>query len=228
MQAHEFWQNVVAASDAVEPPYLERFPARLPDGRVLFLPIRTLAGTDFGIASLILNQASFTVEATLADMLADRLKSAAPDIVVGLPTLGLSLARAVAERLGHRRYVPLGTSRKFWYDDELSVPMRSITSPDSQKRLYFDPRMLPLLDGARTALIDDVISSGTSISAGLDLLRVAGHSPVAIGAAMLQTERWIEVVEARHPGMAALIQGVIETPLLHQKDDGWSPVSNEV
>ena len=46
-------------------------------------------------------------------------------------------------------------------------PLSSITTPDQQKRLYIDPRMLPLLEGRRVALIDDVISSGASIVSGL-------------------------------------------------------------
>ena len=83
-----------------------------------------------------------------------------PDVIVGLPTLGLTLAAATAQSIGHHRYVPLGTSRKFWYDESLSVSLSSITSPDVHKRLYIDPRMLPLIEGRRVALIDDVISSG--------------------------------------------------------------------
>ena len=60
---------------------------------------------------------------------------------MGLPTLGLALASAVARALGHERYVPLGTSRKFWYRDELSAPLSSVTTPDQKKTLYLDPRM---------------------------------------------------------------------------------------
>ena len=200
-----------------------RYPARLPDGRILFLPIRPLDRTGLGIASLILNQCSFEVESTLADFLADRLKPAEPDVIVGMPTLGLSLARAIAERLGHGRYVALGTSRKFWYDDALSVALSSVTSPDQRKQLYLDPRMLPLLQGARVCLIDDVISSGRSITAGLDLLRNAGIRPVAIGAAMLQTRRWIALLSRTQPAFAQIVEGVIGTPLLRATGSGWLP-----
>jgi adenine/guanine phosphoribosyltransferase-like PRPP-binding protein len=110
--------------------------------------------------------------------------------VAGLPTLGLTLAAATAAKLGHARYVPLGTSRKFWYDEAFSAPLSSITTPEQAKRLYVDPRMLPLLRGRRVALIDDVISSGASMTAGLTVLAIVGVKPVAIGAAMLQSERW--------------------------------------
>ena len=62
--------------------------------------------------------------------------------------------------------------------------MRSVTSPDQQKRLYVDPRMMPLIEGRRVLLVDDVISSGTSIVAGLRLMKLCGINPVAIAAAM--------------------------------------------
>ncbi len=221
MEPHEFWQEIHPAEVAVPPPYVNRFPAELPDGRILFLPIRKLGNTGNGIASLILNQAGFAVEAALADFLAAALDPLDLDVVVGMPTLGLSLARAVAERLGHARYIPLGTSRKFWYDDGLSVPLTSITSPESSKRLFVDPRMLPLLEGAKVCLIDDAISTGTSITAGLDLLQLAGCTPVAIGAAMLQTDRWIKPLKEDHGIAPETVHGVLRSPLLRATADGW-------
>lgn len=191
---------------------------------MLFLPIRALAGTNHGIASLILNQSSFEVEACLADILANQLKPFEPDVVVGMPTLGLSLARLVAQRLGHSRFVALGTSRKFWYDDALSVPISSITSPDAVKHLYIDPRMLPLLKGAKACLIDDVISSGRSICAGLDLLQKAGIAPVCIGAAMLQTDRSADAMAHSHKTLVAKVLSAIQSPLLTSQPSGWQPV----
>lgn len=190
----------------------------------MFLPIRPLADTDNGIASLILNQSSFAVETVLADILADRIAPSKPDVVVGMPTLGLSIAGLVAQRLGHSRFVALGISRKFWYDQSMSVPMSSITSPNAQKRLYFDPRMLPLLQGKNVCLIDDVISSGTSIVAGLDLLQKIGVKPVCTGAAMLQTRRWVDQIDATHSDIVETVRGVLETPLLLATDRGWERV----
>jgi adenine/guanine phosphoribosyltransferase-like PRPP-binding protein len=99
----------------------------------------------------------------LATDLAQRIERFEPDVVVGVPTLGLTLASRVARKLSHTRYVPLGTPRKFWYRDDLSAPLSSVTTPDQEKRLYIDPRMLPLLEGRRVALVDDVISSGGGV-----------------------------------------------------------------
>jgi adenine/guanine phosphoribosyltransferase-like PRPP-binding protein len=219
MEPHDFWQDF--DDEAAPAPYTTRFPAHLPDGRILHLPIRSLADGDHALASLIVNQASFAVEAALAEALAERLRADAPEVVAGLPTLGLTLARAVAERLGHGRYVPLGNSRKFWYDDNLATDMVSITSPRGGKRLYLDPRMLPLLKGRRVALIDDVISTGSSIVAGLTVLERAGVEPVAIGVAMLQTDRWRQRLQAH--GMEDRVRAVFSTPMLARVEGGWQP-----
>jgi adenine/guanine phosphoribosyltransferase-like PRPP-binding protein len=184
LNPEHFWQEILPAGAAAEGGYAAQFE----DGRILVLPIRHLPDGKRALASLIINQASFAVVDALAAELAAKLADFAPEIIVGLPTLGLTLASAVAHKLGHARYVPLGTSKKFWYRHELSVPISSITTPDQVKRLYADPRMLPLLRDKRVALVDDVISSGVSMAAGVVLLAACGVTPVALGAAMLQWE----------------------------------------
>jgi adenine/guanine phosphoribosyltransferase-like PRPP-binding protein len=224
MLPHEFWQDLhPAASFPSVGPFTTFYPATLDDGRQLKLPIRPLSDGCHALASLIINQASFVVLDALADRLAAQLRPLAADVVVGLPTLGLTLAAAVAAKLGHGRYVPLGTSRKFWYDEALSVSLSSITTPEQAKRLYVDPRMLPLMEGRRVLLIDDVISSGTSIVSGLSLLRGVGVEPVAIGAAMLQSSRWQAALEAAKVDWQARVHGVFQTPMLSKTEDGgWS------
>ncbi|MBU6419341.1 MAG: phosphoribosyltransferase [Proteobacteria bacterium] len=205
MKHEDFWQEILPPGTSAPP---GAFPATLPDGRVLLLPIRRLKNGQGGLASLIINQASFAVADALAEVLAARLAPYQPEIVAGLPTLGLTLAAAVAQKLGHARYVPFGTSEKFWYDAALSVPISSVTTPDQTKRLFVDPRMLPLLEGRRIALVDDVISTGRSILAGISLLETCGVSPMVVGTAMLQTERWREKLQNHE------VETVLHTPLL--------------
>ncbi len=224
MQPHEFWQKLyVPETFDVQGVHETFFPATLDDGRQLQLPIRPLSDKQHALASLIVNQAAFDVLDALSDDLAAKLKAFEPDVIVGLPTLGLTLASEVARKLGHSRYVPLGTSRKFWYEEELSVPLSSITTPDQIKRLYIDPRMLPLLNGRRIALVDDVISSGTSIVAALNLLNSRALKPVVIGAAMLQTQRWRAPLEQLGAEFAEMTRGCFTTPMLkHDENGGWT------
>jgi adenine/guanine phosphoribosyltransferase-like PRPP-binding protein len=218
---HEFWQDILPpATFGTAGPHSSFFPAELDDGRQICLPVRPLADGEHALASLIVNQASFAVLEALAADLAAKLAPFNPDVVIGLPTLGLTLAAAVARHLGHSRYVPLGTSRKFWYLEELSVPMSSITTRQ-EKRLYIDPRMLPLIENRRVALVDDVISSGSSIVSGLALLAASGIRPAVMGAAMLQSDRWREKIAAFGPEWPERVRGVFATPLLTKAEDGW-------
>ncbi len=211
----DMWQELFAPAslDAGLQPGGETYAAALNDGRQVILPIRHLPGGQHrAVASLIVNQAGFAVLDALADAVADAMRAHAPDVVVAVPTLGLPLAEGVARRLGHSRMVPLGTSRKFWYEDSLSEPLNSITTPDQVKRIYVDPRMLPLLEGRRVVVVDDVISTGTSMASVLRLLKRAGIAPVAIGAAMLQGEAWRQRMADEAPGCPVF--GAIETPIL--------------
>jgi adenine/guanine phosphoribosyltransferase-like PRPP-binding protein len=215
----EFWQELIGADRSqTAPPYRDRYHARLPDGRFLMQPLRQLPGDpDSAVASLISTQISFEVERALSQFLADAVRDLRPEVIVGVPTLGMIFARNVAELLGFANWVALGYSRKFWYDDALSEPVRSITSPEQAKRLYLDPRMLPRLQGRRVLLIDDVISSGASAAAALALLARAGHRPVAFGCVMLQGDRW----RSRLGDMT--LRGVFATPLFRRTAEGWWP-----
>jgi len=225
-----YWQALLApdAAPPAAPPWRFGVPVRLPDGRMLVLPIRALApraGDETGaprqaVASLLINQASLEVSDALAAFLAQALRPLAPDVLVGLPTLGLTLAAAVARALGHTRYVPLGTSRKFWYDEALSAEVVSITSPDRAKRIYLDPHLRPLVQGRRVVLIDDAISSGSTAPPVWDLLERAGAEVLAYGVAMRQGERWRE---ALGPARAARVVGVFDSPLLQWTAEGWVP-----
>src|SRR5579859_3026631 len=142
MTAHEtytepttaYWQELTATIPArfpASPPHRFGYPVRLPCGRFLVLPLRRLPDDDRAVASLIANQASNAVVSALAGHMAALARELDAEVVVGLPTLGLAFASLVAERLGQPRYVPLGYSRKYWYDDALSEPVSSITSPET-------------------------------------------------------------------------------------------------
>jgi len=222
---HEFWQDIVPAGTyASTAPLTDAWPAALPDGRQLLLPIRTLPGDGTrGVAGLICNQASFVVLDALCDWLAEIVAPHRPEVVVGVPTLGLPLAEGVARRLGHSRFVPLSTSRKFWYDEALSVAMASITTPERKKSLYIDPRMLPLLVGRRFVLVDDVVSSGQSLTAALTLLAKAAIIPQAVAVAMEQGQAWRAALAAVDPAWPALVRGVFASPLLTKGAGGWQP-----
>ncbi len=222
-----YWQNLLEGwpgDVASQPPYRFEYPVRLPDGRGLLLPLRELPDGDHAVASLIANHASFSVVAALADYMTDLARAAETELIVGLPTLGLTFAPLVAQRLGHERYVPLGYSRKFWYDDALSEPVFSITSPAGEKRLYLDPNVLPLLAGKRICLVDDAISTGSSALAGYRLLARLRIGLTAVVVAMKQTTRWQAPLGEISPALRDCVAGVFGCPLFVRTSDGWVPI----
>ncbi|WP_206931594.1 phosphoribosyltransferase [Roseococcus thiosulfatophilus] len=207
----DFWQEFDAAPEP-GPPFTARYPARMPDGRWLHLPIR-----DIGVAGLIATQASFPVIRALSTWMAEAARPLGAEAVLGLPTLGHVFAPVVAEALGHPNWVAAGYSRKRWYDEALSVTIHSITTT-GERRLWLDPLMLDRLRGKRVLLVDDVVSSGASAQAGLGLLAKAGVVPVGLCVAMVQTRRWAPSWPAEIP-----VVSVFETPALRRDAQGWWP-----
>jgi adenine/guanine phosphoribosyltransferase-like PRPP-binding protein len=221
------WQRFEPASAwaaRLDPPYRYGYPAVLEGGRVLVLPIRRLPDAPGrgrrAVASLIANQASLDVADALASAMVELARPLRPDVVLGLPTLGLVFAPGVARGLGHARWVPLGYSRKFWYDEALSANVASITTPTPGKRVYLDPNQLPLLRGARVVIVDDAISSGRTAAAIWDLLERLAVDVVGVTVAMRQGAAWRD---ALGPRRAALTVGVFDSPLLVRGPRGWMP-----
>ena len=115
----------------------------------------------------------------------------------------------------------MGYSRKFWYDTNLSTPVSSITSPElGQKCLWLDPHQLPLLTAnRRVALVDDAVSSGTTLLAAWQLLEALGVNVVVCGVAMKQGAKWKEVLGEER---ASRLVGIFDSPLLEAVPDGWT------
>lgn len=223
----DFWQEILPADHPAaraRPPFRYGYPARLPDGRFLELPIRRLPESDRAVASLIANQASFAVCETLSAFMAEAARDAGAEVIVGMPTLGLVFAPQVAELLGHANYVPLGYSRKFWYRDDLSEPVHSVTSPGRTKAVFIDPNMLPRIAGRRVVVVDDAVSSGTTLLSVLALLGRLDCSLAGIVVAMRQGDRWRGVLAERGPELPGLVQGAFDSPLLAKVAGGWQPL----
>lgn len=221
-----YWQELtseIPARFSGVPPYRFGYPVRLSCGRILVLPLRRLPDGDRAVASLIANQAANVVVAALADHMAEQARPWDAGIIVGLPTLGLAFASLVAERLMQPRYVPLGYSRKFWYDDALSEPVASITSPEAGKQLRLDPNLLPLLEGRRVVLVDDAVSTGATAIAAVRLLQKIGVEVAGMVVAMKQTNRW-EAAAATFATPLS-VRAVYGCPLFQRSKDGWVPLA---
>ena len=222
----QYWQRFEAAGPD-QAVWTDGYPAPMPDGRRLVLPLRDLG--EVAVAGFIANQASFAVLDQVAAWTAAAAERFGAEVVMGLPTLGHTVGAAVARALGHPGWVAPSTTRKRWYDDALSAPLSSITAPatgaNAARRMWLDPRLLDRLHGRRVLLVDDVISTGSSARAGLALLRAAGVAPVGLAVAMVQGEAW----RSAWP-MSVEVVGAFRTPRFRRvpgwgKAGGWTPTA---
>ncbi|KAG4027487.1 hypothetical protein MFRU_029g00110 [Monilinia fructicola] len=228
-----YWQEIIPTCSVTSlpysttPPYQYSFPATLTPETSLLLPIRPLGNTmdDIAVCSLALPHASMTVVKELARILANKIRKFDPEVVMGLPTGGLVLAPFVAEELGFDRHIPWGYSKKPWYGDDLTTKISCIfNGPGEEPSVYLDPNLLSLIKGKRIALIDDVVSSGTTIAAMLKFLKTEeekggmGLNIVCVGVGMLQGDKYLTQLGAE---VVEMVVGAVESPLLKAVEGGW-------
>ena len=222
----QYWQALLEEEQqppSSQPPFRLGYPVGLSGGGVLVLPLRPLPDGKHAVASLIANQASLAVVRALARSMTELARPAAADFVIGVPTLGLALAPLVAQGLGHDRYLPLGYSRKYWYDEALSEPVASITSPGGGKRMYLDPIL------GRCSRAGGCASSTMRSRRGhrswpcIDLLARLDVEIAAVVVAMKQTNRWLQPLNHASPGLAGSVRAVFGCPLFSRSAEGWFP-----
>ena len=144
-------------------------------------------------------------------------------IVASVATMGIPLAIEVTRALGLDDYVILHKTPKIHLGDAVSEPVRSITTAAPQ-RLLFDRSRVAAVEGRRVAVVDDVISTGGSSRAALNLVRNVGGDPVVFGALLTEGGLWRQVLGDDAQKVRAL--GAI--PIFRHRPDGslaedWGP-----
>ena len=137
------------------------------------------------------------------------------EIVASVATMGIPIAIEVTRHLGLDQYVILHKTPKIHLADAVAEEVRSITTAAPQ-RLLFDRERIGTVADRRVALIDDVVSTGSSCAAALRLLRGVGAIPVAIGAIVSEGDRWRGTLGDD----AALVRVLGELPLFRPMGDG--------
>ncbi|MGO2110670.1 MAG: phosphoribosyltransferase family protein [Pseudoclavibacter sp.] len=112
-----------------------------------------------------------------------------PDVVVTAATLGIPVAMSVAPALGLDEIVVLQKSRKWHLRDSPSIEVNSVTTVEAQ-RLTLDARRVDMIAGARVAFVDDVISTGSSAAAAVELLSKHGANIVSVAALVTEGDEW--------------------------------------
>jgi adenine phosphoribosyltransferase len=180
----------------------------------LEIPLVAIAD-DLTIALLISVDLGVAFAEIAGGELAAKLAPYDAEIVVSVATMGIPIAIEVTRALGFDDYVILHKTPKIHLADAIAEPVRSITTAAPQ-RLLFDGARLDAVVGRRVAVVDDVISTGGSTKAALNLLRRVGAEPVVVGAVVTEGAQWRSYLGED----AALVQSLGAIPLFRHGPDG--------
>jgi adenine phosphoribosyltransferase len=178
------------------------------------LPLVALSD-ELTIALLICVDMGVKFAETAGRELADLMRPERPDIVVSVATMGIPLAIEASRALGFDDYVILHKTPKIHLGETWSEPVHSITT-DKEQRLRMDPARVGVVQGKRVAVVDDVISTGASLSAALRLVRRIGADPVVIGSLMTEGGAWRQALGAD----ADKVRTLGSMPLFRPDPDG--------
>ncbi len=110
-----------------------------------------------------------------ADALAEKLKEISFDTLITAESKSIPLAHALSVRTG-KPYVVCRKSYKSYMGKALETSSVSITTQHEQD-LILDEKDIALLKGKKAVIVDDVISTGSTLQAIVNLLELAGSDP---------------------------------------------------
>jgi adenine phosphoribosyltransferase len=152
-----------------------------------------------GLRIAILNILGDTelVQACAKD-LAKKLASQDYEILVTAESKSIPLAYSLSIETG-KTYVILRKSYKPYMGNALSAETLSITTGQPQT-LFLDEKDLHLLEGKKVVIVDDVISTGSTLQGMRLLMDKAGAKIVAEAAILTEGERakWGQIISLGH------------------------------
>ena len=91
------------------------------------------------------------------------------EVVLTAESKGLQLAHCVSRNLGQRYYAVARKSKKLYVQDGIEVTIEASITTGKEQKLYLSKHDVELLKGKKVAIVDDVVSTGASLS-GLEAL----------------------------------------------------------
>jgi adenine phosphoribosyltransferase len=177
------------------PPARETYPVEI-EGVKRQLPLFEVKP---GLKIAVLNILGDTelVEAAAAG-LAERLAALGYDLLVTAEAKSIPLIHALSVRT-RRPYVVLRKSYKPYMGETIQAETLSITTGAPQT-LYLDEKDRELVKGQRVVLVDDVISTGSTLQGMRLVLSKAGAEVVAEAAIFTEGERaqWQNIIALGH------------------------------
>jgi adenine phosphoribosyltransferase len=130
--------------------------------------------------------------------LSEKLQSIDFDVLVTAEAKSIPLAHAVSFEI-NKPYVVLRKRYKPYMGEALQAETLSITTGEPQT-LYLDEKDRAMMVGKRTIILDDVISTGSTLQGMRLLLQKAGASVTAEAAILTEGERakWADIISLGH------------------------------
>ena len=95
------------------------------------------------------------------------------DYIITAEAKGIPLAHEMARQAGDKKYILARKGPKLYMQNMFSVTVNSITT-EKEQRLFLDGADAELMKGKNILIVDDVISTGESLSALEALVEKAG------------------------------------------------------
>ena len=107
------------------------------------------------------------------------------DIMIVAEAKGIPLIHELARQMGENDYVVARKAKKVYMTDPLEVSVRSITT-QKQQYLCLGQEDVVKMKGKRVLIVDDVISTGESLAAVVELVKRAGGTVVGQAAILAE------------------------------------------
>ncbi len=133
-----------------------------------------------------------------ASALSDQIDALKPDVLVTAEAKSIPLIHELSARLG-LPYVVLRKQYRPYMGDALEVETVSITTGKPQT-LYLDEKDRGQLKGKRVVIVDDVISTGSTLEAMRKVVEEAGGETVAETAVFTEGDKakWADIIAVGH------------------------------
>ena len=96
------------------------------------------------------------------------------DVLITAESKGLQLTHVVARELGHPFYAVARKQKKLYMQDGIEIAMESSITTGKEQHLYLSQHDTTLIKGKRVCIVDDVVSTGASLSALEELVKKGG------------------------------------------------------
>ena len=134
-----------------------------------------------------------------AKALAPKLAEKNPQVIVTAEAKSIPLAHAISVEMNYLPYVVLRKSYKPYMGEALQSETLSITTGQPQT-LYLDEKDRNLINGKNVVVVDDVISTGSTLQGIRLILQKAGANIVAESAILTEGDRaqWHDIIALGH------------------------------